>query len=1078
MLLLDANMTVPRDRIVDALWDDPPTSAVANIQTHVSGLRRVLAGTAPGHAARLETRGNGYCLAVDRDQLDLLVFADLACRGRRHLGQGDILAAEREFGRAVALWRGRPLGDVALSALAAPRLTEIEERFEQVWTDWIDVRLSRGEHDRLVGELRMAAETRPLRERVWERLIVALYRARRRGEALDAYRRARAILIEELGVEPSVELQRLHTAVLNGDPSLDRLPQENAAPVELHHGGPDSPDRARAAESRPNPPAGRPGSSPGESVSAAGDSGVPGAAAFGAVRPAELPHDVPGFAGRSREQATLSSSLPAGDAATAPTRPSIWVISGTAGVGKTAMAVHWAHATADAFPDAQLYVDLHGFDPRRDPVEPAMALAQLLRSLGVPPTQVPEGLDGREKLYRSVLRGRRVLLLLDDARTAGQIRPLLPGHGEAVVLVTSRFRLSDLIVRDGAGSLPLSVLTPADTRELLAHVLSEERLTAEPAAAEELARLCGHLPLALRMAAANITGRPDGTIASMVAELGNGDRFTELSVDGDSEGAVGMAFRQSYQLLRPEQQRMFRLLSLIPGPTFTPPVVAVLLGCSRAAAGGGLKALAAAHLIECQGAHRYRFHDLLRLYATDRAVTDEPGQDRQQALVRLLAYYLHGADAAGATINSSAFPLPGELPLRALSASRDLSDTSAELEWLHTELENIIPAVAHCLANGPLPFAWRILDALRPFLNMGAYREEWLELGRLGLDAAERSGDRQAQAAMHITLGVARLVLGKLDQGARHLEYALDASTECGWLDGVAEASTHLSGVYQRIGRPREAIAMVRLAIDLHQEHGRPGGQAAAYAILGSSHRWFGDLTQALWHQQRALFLYQGEGGAFGQAICLTELAGIRHELGERTSAGRLYTEALAICERIGARARHVQALAGLSRVHVETGDHEQALRNAELAVTLARRATDRRVEAEALDALARACFALGRRVDAHQHHEKALEIALHVGVAWDIAFILIGMSERQAHARDRERSRASGHRALEIAREHRFRLFEGKAAEALAKTATTDDSLSLYEVALEAYRETSHQPGISRIERMLRSSSSDRGRR
>lgn len=477
VLLLHANEIVSRDQLVDALWDVPPRSAVANLQTHMSGLRRAFAAAPPDRAFRLETRGSGYVLAVDRDRLDLLLLTNLARQGRELAAHGDLAAAEQQLDDAVSLWRGRPLADVSLSGLVLPRLTEIEEQFVQVWNAWIDVRMSQGDHERLIGELHRALELQPLREPIWGKLIVALYRAGRRSEALEAFQRAHKVLVSELGVGPGSELQRVQAAVLRGDPSIGWPAPDSSVP------------------------------------SAATRRSGPGDACLAPVRPAEIPHDVRQFAGRGTELIALDTSLATEDDGRASTYPNVWIISGTAGVGKTALAVHWAHKAAEAFPDGQLHVDLHGCDPNRDPVEPAAALAQLLASLGVGPAQIPEGVEERAKQFRSMVAGRRILLLLDDARTAEQVRPLLPGRGGAVVLITSRNRLSDLVVRNDANSLPLAPLNREDARELLSRMFGAKRLTAEPEAADELARLCGHLPLAMRIAAASIAGDPAGTIA-------------------------------------------------------------------------------------------------------------------------------------------------------------------------------------------------------------------------------------------------------------------------------------------------------------------------------------------------------------------------------------------------------------------------------------------------------------------------------------------------------------------------------------------------------------------------------------
>jgi DNA-binding SARP family transcriptional activator len=529
VLLLDANRVVSRDRLIEALWVEPPRSAVANIQTHVSGLRRALTDTSSEDGCRLETRETGYCLTVAPDRLDLLVFAEQAQRSRELIESGDLVAAERELGVAVALWRGRPCSNVAFGDVPIPRLAEIEERFEQVWSDWIDVRLSLGDHKSLIGELRRAAQARPLCEPVWEQLIVALHGARRRGEALDAFHRARTTLVAELGVEPGPELRRLHAALLHDDPTIARDSPPRAASSTA---GPVRDARTTAPVPVPVPDKAQP---PSAAARASTRHEFDDRAKFATLRsrpkPAEVPRSIRGFIGRNSELAALDASLGTGPDVPIARDPSVWVISGTAGVGKTALAVHWTHRVADAFPDGHLHVALHGFDPSRTPTEPEAALAQLLTSLGVESRQIPDGPEAREKLYRSVIADRRLVLLLDDARTAEQVRPLLPGHHGAVVLVTSRFRLSDLVVRSDARALPLDALGIEESRDLLANMLGTQTLATEPGAVAELARLCGHLPLVLRTAGARIGSGAAATIADMVAELGRGDWFEQEDFD-------------------------------------------------------------------------------------------------------------------------------------------------------------------------------------------------------------------------------------------------------------------------------------------------------------------------------------------------------------------------------------------------------------------------------------------------------------------------------------------------------------------------------------------------------------------
>ncbi|MFI0479120.1 AfsR/SARP family transcriptional regulator [Actinomadura sp. 9N215] len=1065
VLLLNANAVVHRDRIVDALWDDPPRSAIANVHSHMSGLRRALMGGTPGQTGQtaqaaqagqaaqtgltslLDTQENGYLLRVERTELDLLAFDDAAENGRVRAEQGDLTGAERELDYAVSLWRGEPFQDVTFSDKMIPSLTELAERRMRTWTLWTDVRIALGAAEELIGELHSAANAHPLREYIWQQLMLVLYRARRRGDALDAYQRARSLLVEELGIEPGPDLQRLHTAILNDDPALCRAARPGETSLARYQA------KAQEAEETPRsrPPDGK------EDMA-------------GRIRPSELPRAIARFAGRGTEQARLDAVLPAAPAAGTPAGPTFWIVSGIAGVGKTALVVHWAHKVKDAFPDGQLYVNLQGFNPLREPLDPAMALSQLLRSLAIPAAEVPAGVDEREKLYRSVIADRQVLLLLDDARSAEQVRPLLPGHSKAMVLVTSRFQLGDLVVHDGAEPLPLAVLTPEDTRELLAQALGHDRLVRERNATDELARLCGHLPLALSIAAAMLSTSPEEPIASIVDQLGKGALLSELSVDGAWEGTVGSAFQLSYQSLRPEHRRIFRLLGLVPGPMFRPSAVAALAGCSDDDAAKGLKALAASNLIEHHGERVYRIHDLLRQYAADRAEEQETPDGRRQALNGYFSYYLNGADAAGLTISPSTFRLPDDAtdrppPSAGPPSAGPPSEAGAALTWLQCELENLVAVVTHCTTHGPPTFAWRIMDALRPFLTVGIYREEWLDCGRRGLEAAEEAGDRQAQAAMHISLGVACLALGRLRVSELHLERALEASTDSGWLEGEADAVTQLGAIRLRTGDVSEAIMLGRRAIRLYRQRGHLSGEAMAHAVLGYSQWLFGDLPQALRHQKRALSLHERAGNEYGQAICLTELATTLHDKGDHACAVRNYLAAVAICERLGAPARLVRALAGLSRVQSCDGDPADALRNAQRAVTVAYQSRDRRAESSALDAMARACFALRRPDAGREYAEKALWAAERVGLPWDIAHVLIGMA---GHCPDDGGLDALGRRALTIAREHGFRLLEGRAAEALVKVHADREAAGWARAALRVYQEIGHAPGTARVQHIL----------
>ena len=590
ILLLEAGQTVPVERLVDELWGErPPPTAAATVRGYVMRLRRLLGG---GLGSPLVTRGLGYELVVEDSDIDARVFSGLAASARHALANGRPETAAAELSQGLALWRGPALADVP----ASPAVTAEAERLGQLQLaaleDWLGVQLELGRHAEVVDEAQRLVAEHPLRERLWARLMLAQYGCGRRAEALAAYQRARRVLVDELGLEPGQELRELQRAVLDGQLELLAPAYRGTAAV--------------AAQTK--------------------------------VVPAQLPADAAAFSGRQAALAQLDSHLPdQGERRS----PAMVVIAGTAGVGKTALAVHWAHRVRDLFPDGQLYVDLRGWAAGA-PLLPIDALAGFLSALGVPAAEVPDEVQQAAALYRSLLAGKRMLVVLDNARSPGQVRPLLPASPGCAVVLTSRDQLRGLIARDGAVRFDLDVLTPRDARTLLTRLLGVERVEAEPEAAAELVRLCGYLPLALRIAAANLSGRPRTTVAAYVAELASGDRLRALEAAEDADAALRVAFDRSYAALPAPAQRLFRLLGLVPGPGVGPQAAAALAATDAAAAAALLDRLASAHLASERAPNRYVLHDLLRRYAADRASAEDSLADREAAIGRLLDHYLHG----------------------------------------------------------------------------------------------------------------------------------------------------------------------------------------------------------------------------------------------------------------------------------------------------------------------------------------------------------------------------------------------------------------------------------------------------
>ncbi|WP_033436064.1 ATP-binding protein, partial [Saccharothrix syringae] len=637
--------------------------------------------------------------------------------------------------------------------------------------------------------------------------------------------------------------------------------------------------------------------------------------------PAQLPHDVRGFTGRAAELSRLDE-------------PGIWVISGPAGVGKTALAVHWARGARDRFPDGQLHVDLRGFDADHEPVPPAVALAQLLRALGH--QRLPSDVDELTSLYRTALADRRVLVLLDNARDAGQVLPLLPPSG--VVLVTSRHRLGDLVVRAGARPLPLAALPAGDSRALLADLLGAA--PADEGPLDELAALCGHLPLALRIAAANLQVAPRPRVADLVAVL-RGGALAGLTVDGAEESALTRAFDVSYRALPEPQQRLFRLLGLVPGPDFTPAAAAALLDVPVAQAGRLLARLAAAHLVEQHAPGRYRFHDLVRDHA--RALgADEGGWDR------LVAFHLAAADAVDRHFSRR----PLRLPRRPAPGPPDevaFGSSAEAVAWLEAEHRNLTAVLRQAAVRGPHPVAWYLADVIRSvFLHRGL-RAEWLEVAFPVLEAAR--GVPRVEAMVLRGIGAACVHLGRRDEAVRHLEAALEAHRRADWPEGEAATVNSLGIALLASGRFAEARGLFTRSLGT----GTRTDEMMVRNNLGFVHRLLGEPDTALAHLDRALAIAVADGSRWGEAVARVNLGYVLRARGDLAGARGHLVAACALHRRLGNLYGEASALVALSAVDLDEGDADAARAAAEQALAVARREENRETEIGALTALGRA---------------------------------------------------------------------------------------------------------------------------
>ncbi|SDS88687.1 DNA-binding transcriptional activator of the SARP family [Streptomyces sp. TLI_053] len=707
-LLLNAGAVVPVTRLVDAVWgDEPPATARRQVRNLAGLLRRKLAAAQDGPPVLL-TDGPGYRIAPNGHRVDALTFAHRVSVARRLAECDEPAAAVAEFRAALGLWRG-PVLDGLSGGLPAAGSVALNELRLTAWENCLDLEAELGRHRQIVPELTALVAEHPLRDRFVTQLVRALHRAGRQADGLAAYRRFARQLADELGLDPGPELRLLHQELLKDGP----------APAA-------HPPRTRQSPRHSHP--------------------VP--------RPAQLPPALATFVGRRAELGALDGLVgPAGPTGSSgpagPARPAaavgIGVLTGGAGTGKTALAVHWAHRVRERFPDGQLHIDLRGY-ALGPPLAPYEALSRFLRALGTDRDRIPGTIDESAALYRSLLADRRVLVLLDNARNAEQVRPLLPGSVGSLTLVTGRDGLAGLTARDGARRLVLDVLPPPEAVELLARITGADRTRAEPHAAAELAAACGHLPLALGIAAGRLAERPHRTLVEHAAELRNAeDRLTALQIDGDTTSAVRLAFDLSYRALRPTAQRLFRLLGLAPGATISAAAAAALSGSAPAATRPVLEELVAAHLLNPAGPDHYRLPDLVRCYAAERAGAETGPAHRAAARARLCSWYLHRTEAAARLLAPRRPCLPLSAPGPWYEPPGFTTPAQAR-QWCEREYAHLSETVRRAAEHGFDGRAWRLPVALWRHFRAGPDLADWTEAARSAVAAARRTGDPAGEA--------------------------------------------------------------------------------------------------------------------------------------------------------------------------------------------------------------------------------------------------------------------------------------------------------------------------------------------
>ena len=644
------------------------------------------------------------------------------------------------------------------------------------------------------------------------------------------------------------------------------------------------------------------------------------------LRPRPVPRQLPAapaqFVGRATELNRLDERVglagsPGGEAV-------VRLIVGLPGIGKSALATVWAHRAAQHFPGGQLYVNLKGFSPAARPVTPEQAICGFLQALGVPSAELPESLDDQAALYRSILAGQRVLVPLDNARDAGQVHALLPGSSGCAVLVTSRARLDGLVAAVGARVLTLDVMSQAESRELIARRLGVSRVEAEPKAAAELARLCGGLPLGLTIAAARAAARPGFRLAALSAELGSGQARLDALETADTASSVREVFSWSYQQLSGPAARMFRLLSLPPGPDISVAAAASLGGLAQREAHRSLTELTGAHLITEHQPGRFTAHDLLRAYAAEQATAAEEEAEREAAVRRLDDHYLHTAVAADKRLCASRDalnlgpPQPGTAPER-------LATHPDALRWFSAEHHVLLTIADAAAAAGRDKSAWQLSSALTDYLNREGHWHDLADLGRTALAAAERSGDSEGQAHGHSSLGIACMRAGRYDAARSHLLRALELFGEAGATAWQARCRLTVGALFDLQGRHAEARAQAEQSLGLFRDLGHRAGVAHALENLAWHLALLGAYPAAGALCREAIGLQRELGNPLGEACAWDTLGYVQHKLGEDAAALARYQRALDLLEEVRDRSAHATVLAHLGDAYRSTGEQVMA---------------------------------------------------------------------------------------------------------------------------------------------------------
>jgi len=911
--------------LIAGLWgDDAPSTAEGSIYTYISGLRSLLEPGRQRSAESILSGGRaGYSLHVSGEQVDAMAAEQLRRQAQLARDGGALTDALGALDDALALWRGLPLAGLPgpHAELERVRLTElrwslVEER--------ADIGLALGRHRDLAPELSAMAREQPMRERLAAQAMTALYCSGQQAEAFEVYRSVRDHLVNEVGVDPNPELIELHAQILRGEPG------PAAVPV------PEQPDI---------------------------DAETPIA-----ILPAELPHDIHGFVGRDYDLCRVRELV----AVTSQRNACVGIaaVEGVAGVGKTAFAVHAAHAIADLFPDGQIYMNLRGFDPHSAALQPDEALARLIRSIGVADFDGDYDIDVRAALFRSAVAGKRLLFVLDNAASSAQVRDLLPGSPGCFVIVTSRRRLGNLVARHGAARVTVTSFSPEESLTLLTQIVGSDRAEAEDGALRRLAELCGGLPLAVSIVGERVATFPETTIAEFVDELRDSRGLLDELVADDTAAEIRAVFSWSYHALDEDAARAFRLLGVHPGPDAVIDAAAVLLDRAVPDARRLIRKLVNAHLVEDFG-DRVQFPDLICEYASEVAA-DEPGTEAAEALLRVLGWYLNRADAAMVV----AFP-DAARPNPSCPEQTPFCDRASALSWLDAEAANLRAAVSAAAVAGQHRTAWQLTMRLHSYFERHHDVTQWIELLSTAQSSARALGDGSAEAALLNLRGASKARSGELPAALKDLSDAV-AMLE-GGEDQITTARAlrtigmiHLDGG----GSADEALNCLRRARQLFAMKGDREDEARTLANVASVHQGRGHYRLADESLSGALRIYTDLCDDIGYARTRADVAWNCYLRGAVAEAKSIYEECIATLRALGDQRGSGLALSRLGECCIGDGDGERALGFA-LAATEILEDYDPLDYARARVLAGDACQLLGRPSEARSHWRDVLTLPL-----------------------------------------------------------------------------------------------------